>query len=174
MICYNSWIIYYDRAFRGHADARLCRERRSWTSSEDHFHVFSRVRNYLKLFLFIVGYDHFHVFSRVGGGNIWYSNIKLFLFIVIYVHFHFSRGWVDDLPKLHLVCNGSHNSPSKNFPQYITRSEIIAKQTRPNLTYRDAEDMVHEKCRKEGRTFNFVLQSNGTNRGMQTTRHKSN
>ena len=54
------------------------------------------------------------------------------------------------LPRNPKVCK-QHLSSHKKCPQYIFRSEIVATQARQHITYREAEEIVRDLFREEGR-----------------------
>ena len=57
-------------------------------------------------------------------------------------------------------CKGEHCPSSKECPQYILKSEILATQTKEHLTYREAEERVRDRFAEEGRSFSSAVRSN--------------
>ena len=57
-------------------------------------------------------------------------------------------------------CRGCHNALYRKCPYYEFRKEILATETRQKVTRSEAEDIVRERFREEGKTYSFALRRN--------------
>ena len=54
-------------------------------------------------------------------------------------------------------CDGDHKSIDKKCPHYEYKCEVLATQTRQRCTYHEAEDIVQDRFRAQGKRYNFVV-----------------
>lgn len=68
---------------------------------------------------------------------------------------HYSRGC--ELPPHCVNCGGDHPSSSRECDHYKFKCEVIATQTRNNITYHEAVHEVRTRFRDQGKTYSFAV-----------------
>ena len=68
------------------------------------------------------------------------------------------------VPRQHSVsiALGNNMSTDRKCPHYLFKSEVLATQTREHITYREAEDVVRDRFREDGKTYSFITKKSET------------